>query len=136
MTNELSSITLSYTTKNGEHKTKTVKVEKGLLIDFKDLNGYYSNSYYVNAKGQLVAKNTSAGHNQVVKQIETTEAEINRLTKIEKNNDDGGLTKKDFEIEESKRVKNVVSEQMKNGKVPFETRHPILGKILPKYLQW
>ena len=34
MTEKLSNVTLSYTTKTGEHKTKTIKVEQGLVINF------------------------------------------------------------------------------------------------------
>lgn len=135
MTEKLSNVTLSYTTKTGEHKTKTIKVEQGLVINFNNKNGEYENSYSVNKKGQVVAKYGPNNRSYVVKQIETTEAEINRLTRIEQNNKDGGLTQKDFDTEEEKRVKSVVAEQMKNGKVPFSTQHPILAKILPKFVQ-
>ena len=39
MTEKLSNVTLSYTTKTGEHKTKTIKVEQGLVINFNNKNG-------------------------------------------------------------------------------------------------
>lgn len=135
MTEKLANVTLSYTAQNGQTKTKTIKVQQGLVVDFNNQDGKYENSYSVNSKGQLVAKYGPKGHNQIIKEIETTEAEINRLTRIEQNNKDGGLTKKDFDIEAEKRVKSSIAEYMKNGKVPFATRHPILAKILPKAVQ-
>ena len=136
MTDKLSNMTLTYTAKNGQVKTKTIKVEKGLEIPFYE-NGYYINSYHVNDKGQTVAKYGPKGHNQVIKQIETVEAEINRLTHIQNNNkNDGGLTKKDFDIEDEKQAKRNAAELMNSGVVPFNVRHPILSKVLPKCLQW
>ncbi len=135
MTDKLSNVTFSYTAKNGQTKTRTIKVEQGMEFPLYE-NGYYVNSFTVNSKGQTVAKYGPKGHNQVVKQIETTEEEINRLTHIEHNNNDGGLTRKDFAIQEEKEFRQQRAEQDKNAIVPFKTRHPILAKILPKCLQW
>ena len=133
--NNFSEVTFNYSGNDGKEHTKKLKVEHGVVIDFYDKAGYYENSYTVNNKGQVVANYTNKGKNKVVDQIEATEEQINNIMRIQSNSKDAGLSKKDYQIENEKKEKQKMQKLMNTGTVPFKTKHPIMAKFLPNWIQ-
>ena len=132
MTGDYADIHFSTVGKNGKPQITTLKVEKGVTIDMTNSEGYYENSYTINENGEIVAKYTPDGQDKVVSQIEATSEQINRLYKIQNNQDDGGLSKKDYEINERNRVKAQVAKDTDNATIyTYKKNHPFLGLILP-----
>ena len=124
--------------KDGQERCEVIKVEKGVEINLFD-GEYYQNTYKVDDKGQLIAAYGSNGPNQVMDQIEATEEQINEILRIQRNDQEGGLSKKDYQIEEENKTKKNVQELLDKGTIyTYKKKHPILGTILPdswiKYL--
>lgn len=132
--NNFSEVTFSYKGNDGKDHTKKLQVEKGVVIDFYNKKGDYENSYTVNNKGKVVASYTSSGHNKVVDQIEATEEQINNLMRIQSNDKEAGLSKKDYQIEKEKTEKKRMQDIMNSGVTPFEAKHPKLSKYMPNWL--
>ncbi len=117
---------------NGQTTTRTVKVEKGVVIDFKSKEGYYVNSFTINNSGQIVQAYTANGNNKIVKEIEATQEQIDEIMRLSNNDNEAGLTKRDIQIDKDNKFHQQMAKEDRRGKIGgFKHNHPILSKFLP-----
>jgi len=103
-------VQFAYQDSKGKTQRTALRVQKGMVLDFKNREGYDDASYRINEKGQIV----DALHpNRTFKEINTIKSEIDKYKKMATEIHDGGLTQQDYNQWDLKRVRSFIEGQSK-----------------------
>ena len=95
-------VEFTYQDAKGKTQRTALRVEKGMVLDFKNREGYDDASYRINEQGQIV----DALHpKRTFKEINTIKSEIDKYKKMATQIHDGGLTKNDYNKWDLQRVR-------------------------------